>query len=160
MANHVIEVESGHYFVSPLFFVNYAEDFLEASNSHFSLKPFSPVKYYLVCHSIELSLKAYLLLSGVSKNDIRKRSLGHNLSNILEKCEELGIENIVQISNAQKIMLKELNEWYSRKGFEYFEVTNLVAGAGSLPDAEIAIELAALLISKLKEPCKDEANKP
>ena len=118
------------------------------------------MKYYLVCHSIELSLKAYLLLNGVSKNDIRKKSLGHNLSNILNKCEELEIQKIVQISNPQKSMLKDLNEWYSRKGFEYFEVTNLVAGTGNLPSVKFASELATLLISKLKEPCKNEANKP
>lgn len=160
MPNHVIEVESAHYFVSPLFFINYAEDFLEASNSHSSLKPFSPVKYYLVCHSIELSLKSYLLLNGVSKNDIRKKSLGHNLSNILDKCEELDIQKFVQISSSQKLMINELNEWYSRKGFEYFEVTNLVAGTGNLPSAELASELAASLIVNLKEPCKNEANKP
>ena len=160
MTNYVIKVESGHYFVSPLFFVNYAEDFLEASNSYNSLKPFSPVKYYLVCHSIELSLKAYLLLNGISKNEIRKKSLGHNLSNILDKCEELGIQNLVKISDTQKLIVKELDEWYSRKGFEYFEVTNLVAGVGNLPNVELAIELATLLINDLKESCKNEANKP
>ncbi len=160
MTNYVLKAESAHFFVSPLYFIHYAEDFLEASNSHYSERPFSPVKYYLVCHSIELSLKAYLLLSGVSKNEIRDRSLGHNLSNILKKCEELGIQEIVSISDLQRSLVDELNKWYSRKGFEYFEVKNLIAGVGNLPSVGSADELAASLISNLKEPCKNEANKP
>jgi len=160
MSDYILKAESAHYFVSPYFFIKYAEDFFEASSAHDSSIKFSPVKYYLVCHSIELSLKAFLLLKGVSKSDIRSRSLGHNLSNILEKCLSLGLEEIVQITDPQKSMLTELNEWYSRKGFEYFEIKNLAAGAGDLPDVILAQELATLLINNLREPCKNEANKP
>ncbi len=159
MADYVLKTETAHFFVSPLFFINYAEDFFEASSSHDSSRNFSPVKYYLVCHSIELSLKAFLLLKGVSKSKIKNRSLGHDLSKILEKCESLGINKIVQISDPQKSVISELNEWYSRKGFEYFEIKNLSAGANELPDIALAQELATLLINKLKAPCTNEANK-
>lgn len=152
--------ESGHYFVSPYYFVRYAEDFLAASNSHESTAGFSPVEFYLVCHSIELSLKGFLLLKGVSKDEIRWKPLGHDLDNILEKCLSLEIELLVDITEAHKTLITELNEWYSRKGFEYFDVKNIVAGAGNLPDVRLAQELASYLISRLREPCKDEANKP
>jgi len=151
--------ESGNYFVSPYYFVKYAEDFLAASNSHNSSARFSPVEYYLACHSIELSLKAFMLLKGVSKDKIRWDPFGHNLDNILDKCLSLHIEELVDVSESQKSLIGELNEWYSRKGFEYFDVKNIVAGASDLPNVKLAQELALHLVDRLKEPCRDEANK-
>ena len=160
MPNYVLKAETAHYFVSPYFFVKYAEDFLSASNSRDSSTGFSPVEYYLACHSIELSLKAYLLLKGVSKDEIREKVLGHNLANILEKCSSLKIEELVEITDSQRCLIAELNAWYSRKGFEYFEIKNIKAGVNNLPDVKLAQKLALHLINHLREPCKNEANKP
>ena len=160
MTDHVLKVESGHYFVSPFYFVLYAEDFYEASCSYVTDRKFSPVKYYLLCHSIELSFKAFLLLKGVSRDEIAQKPYGHNLTNILEKCESLGFQELVDISKTQKSEIEELNKWYSRKGFEYFEIKNINSGTSTLPELHLVQQLAELLIECLKEPCKNEANKP
>ena len=107
MTDHVIKVEPANYFVSPYFFILYAEDFLAASHSHEAPRAFSPVEYYLACHSMELSLKAYLLLRGIPKDEIRKRHYGHNLDNILEKCLELGIAELVEIAETETNGIRE-----------------------------------------------------
>jgi len=99
-------------------------------------------------------------LKGVTKDEIRWKPFGHNLDNILEKCFNLGIEKTVAFTESQKSLITELNEWYFRKGFEYFDVKNIVAGAGNLPDVRLAQELALHLINRLEESCRDEANKP
>jgi hypothetical protein len=153
-------VEPGHYFVSPYYFVKYAEDFLAASKSRNSTAGFSPVEYYLACHSVELSLKAFMLLKGVSKDEICKKPFGHNLVNILDKCLKLELEELVAINNSEISLIEKLNEWYFRKGFEYFDVKNIASGAGNLPDVKYAQELALHLVERLKGPCGDEANKP
>ena len=160
MTDSVLEAETTHFYVSPFIFVIYAEDFYKASVAYNPQRPFSPVKYFLLCHSIELSLKAYLLLKGVTREEIQQKSLGHNLSNILAKCEKLAVRGIVQFSESQKLIISELNKWYSRKGFEYFELENLTSGTSKLPDIALIQELAKLLIDSIKEPCQKEANKP
>jgi len=160
MTNYTIKVQTGHYFISPFGFVSYSEDFLNACNSHVTSRPFSPAEYYLACRSLELSLKAFLLLKGVSRDNLKKRSLWHDLHKILKKCKDLGIRSYVTITNTQESDIDELNKWYSRKGFEYFEIENLVANRMSLPDISSVKELALTLISGLKGPCKDAANKP
>ncbi|GBE08072.1 hypothetical protein BMS3Abin11_01189 [bacterium BMS3Abin11] len=114
----------------------------------------------MACRSIELSLKAFLLLKSVTRNDLKKRDLGHDLHKILKKCKELKISNIINISKAHESTIEELNKWYARKGFEYFEIKNLVSSPNSLPDIAIVKELALLLIESLREPCKNAANKP
>lgn len=160
MAEYVLKAEPGRLFVSPYYFVLYAEDFLAAGPSRVGPGLFSPVEYYLACHSIELSLKAYLLLRGIPKDEIKQRPYGHNLDCILKKCLELGITELVDITDSDKILVTQLNQWYSRKGFEYFEVKNIIDSPRNLPDLALCKSLAEKLIKKLKEPCKDEANRP
>lgn len=160
MTNHIINVKPANLFISPFGFVSYSEDFYKACCSHFSTRPFSPAEFYLIGRSIELSLKAFLLLKGITRAQLKKRSLGHDLHKILKKCKELGLLNIVSVSEQQETAISMLNEWYARKGLEYFEIKNIVAGSGSLPNIDIVKELASELIEGLKQPCKDAANEP
>jgi len=43
--------------MGPTGFIIYAQDFLNSFKAYSPEKPFSPAKYYLICRSIELSLK-------------------------------------------------------------------------------------------------------
>ncbi len=160
MATYTIKVETGHYHMSPFAFISYAEDFYEACISHTTKRPFSPTSYYLASHSIELSLKAFLLLQGISRDALRKKSLGHDLHKILKKCKELGISQYFNITDKHSHNIEKLNKWYWRKGFEYFEIQNLVDSHKELPDLVDAQTLASELITSLKRPCLNEANKP
>ncbi len=160
MANYTLKAESGHYHISPYAFVSYAEDFYGAAISHDSPRNFSPVGYYLSCHSIELSLKAFLLLKGISRHELGSRNMGHNLEIILSKCKEQGLSEFYVFNEAQTNEISLLNEWYCRKGFEYFELQNIVDSHQELPSLLSVKNIAAELINCLKEPCKNEANKP
>jgi len=151
--NRILKVEPITINVSPFGFHHYAKQFLEAARSIEHSSRFSPVPFYLCCHSIELSLKAYLLVKGVPKNELKKKILGHNLENILCRAETLGIKQVIQISTVERQELKKSNAYYADKGFEYFFVVPAVTGYPDLPDLEIIDRLADTLIVKLKAIC-------
>ena len=56
MPNVTIKTESGHFYVTPVGFLVYAEDYLKASVNWVSDRNYSPVPYFLACRSIELAL--------------------------------------------------------------------------------------------------------
>lgn len=97
-------------------------------------------------------------MEGVTRDQL-KRSLGHDLHKVLKKCKELGIHKLVSISDTQETVIEELNKWYARKGFEYFEIENLASDHKALPDIAVVQELAKFLIDVLKEPCKKAAHR-
>jgi len=99
---------------------NYAADFLRAAKE-FRAPPnrFSPVPHYLVCHSIELSLKSFLITVGFSRKD--RRQLGHDLAKALNKAEQHGIEEYVGITPDDRDLLQKANTIYMKKELEYFE---------------------------------------
>ncbi len=83
VSNVVVRVD-GHWLR------NYAADFLAAAEAFQAPEHrFSPVRYYLICHSIELSLKAFLVTAGYKKKD-RKR-LNHDVVKALEAAEGNGL---------------------------------------------------------------------
>lgn len=76
------------------------------------------VKFYLLCHTIELLLKAYLLMKGYTVREIRSKAIGHNLiklTNMVIDKEE------VKISSEAYTLLAKVNAYYELKKFEYFE---------------------------------------
>lgn len=99
---------------------HYAGDFLDAATD-FSppANRFSPVQYYLVCHSIELSLKAFLFSAGFNK--AARRALNHNLESALKKAEANGLSAHLQLSPDDRDLIRKANSLYPKKEFEYFE---------------------------------------
>src|SRR5437016_10003275 len=98
----VIEPRTGHVDMDPVGFWLYAHQFLDAANV-ISPPPrgFSPVRFYLTCHSIELSLKAFLLRQGVGLSEL-KHKLGHNLTRILERAKGLGLGKVAPVTPPQE----------------------------------------------------------
>ncbi|MDL1967580.1 MAG: hypothetical protein LWW97_03295 [Deltaproteobacteria bacterium] len=119
MNDIIIKASLFRVFISPLAFLEYSKDFYSASTSYNSENPFSPATYYLICRSIELSMKAYLLTEGVCRDQLKKR-LSHNLKKILKKSKELGLLSIVSIADEEQIHIAKANKWYVKKRFEYF----------------------------------------
>ena len=156
MTDYTINLESGNYFLSPYGFVSYSKDFYEAAINHKSSRNFSPASYYLFGRSLELSLKAFLLLKGVSREKI-KRSLGHDLEKILKKCKEYSLHDYLSLNMDEEIQIRSLNDWYCRKGLEYFEIKNLMQNYKNLPTALQLSSLAFKLITAFEQVCKDAA---
>ena len=99
---------------------NYAGDFLNAAKDFTPpVNRFSPVPYYLVCHSIELSLKAFLFSTGFNK--AARKSLNHSLENAINAAEANGLSTYLQVSATERDLVRKANRLYPKKEFEYFE---------------------------------------
>jgi len=72
--------------------------------------PFSPVPYYLYCHSIELSLKS-ILIKLMTTKELKK--IGHNLKELYKQLP------IKIFSSDEENTLFSANEYYCKKNFEY-----------------------------------------
>jgi hypothetical protein len=120
--------------ISSIGFHRYASEFAKyARDAHAAaaVGEFSPVPYYLYCHSLELVLKAFLLEKGVSIRDLPKRKkFGHDLSKILLKAKTLGLEQTVPLAAHWESEVQTANAYYNDKGFEYFDIR--AAGSGTL----------------------------
>ena len=69
--------------------------------------PYWP-RYFLLCHAIELVLKAYLALYGFTQNELQNE-VGHN-QKLLDKAIELGL----QISQSAQNEIKLLSEAHKK----------------------------------------------
>ena len=105
--------------------IRYAHEFLEAAlvvqrtigqSSGYQIVPPIPV-LYLIGHSIELSLKAFLLSRGLGLKQIK--NLGHNLCDAFCESKEFGLLELVQINTVEEGAFDFLNQLYKTKQFEY-----------------------------------------
>lgn len=115
--------------------MNKIEDGLELRTTHFGLVRMSrdyinafriiqerndkitflfSVKFYLLAHSIELSLKAYLRFKGYKVTDLKK--LGHSLTRIYR---ELSSKFDYKLDEKPFAYIKIIDPYYKNKQFEY-----------------------------------------
>ena len=122
---------------TPLGMVRYSYEFIEAAlavrEKMANLPGYEIVApipaLYLVGHSIELSLKGYLLHRGISLTDLRnRRRFGHSLDTCFRKTKELGLLEHVQFSVQEDGAFELLDGLYSTKQLEY-----IVTGAKHFP---------------------------
>ena len=88
MVNFVLQAEIGHINLSPELYRTYAIQYLQC---HRAFKPdarYSPVPYFLICRSIELSLKARRL-EVKSRKEV-KGKYGHNLAKLYSELNRPG----------------------------------------------------------------------
>lgn len=145
--------------MSPVGFIVYAENFLSAYKSFEPVAPFCPAKYYLVCHSLELALKSYLSMKGEPTKNL-KLDFKHNLHRILRKSKEMGLNSVVVLSEVEAGEIEKANKWYNRKGFEYFDIQNIVEKRSSLPDLEVLFVMTERIIGVLMPLCLAAAQTP
>ncbi|MAX51861.1 MAG: hypothetical protein CMH22_07745 [Methylophaga sp.] len=82
---------------------------------------------FLAGQSIELILKSYFIHKGISLRDIRLK-YGHGLQKSLTDAIELGLSNIVSLTEEDIDTIKLLDELYSSKQLQY-----IVTGAKTFP---------------------------
>jgi hypothetical protein len=144
--------------VTPFGFIADAADFLDAAKQFKARRRFSPVHYYLLCHSIELSLKCFLLGKGVSKKALMdKKKYGHHLIKVLTKARQLGIDQLVAFTPEYIDNLTKADGYYASKEFEYFEITKAANAYPDLPDLDALARLASELVKGLKQFARDVA---
>lgn len=104
----------------------YASEFMEAAmaadekmgdRKGFEIIPPTPV-LFLRGQALELILKSFLLHKKVSLKKLRK-DFGHNINKLLKKSKELGLEQIIKISDEDHDVIYLLNDLYSSKQLQY-----------------------------------------
>lgn len=121
----------------------YAQEFHAAAKKTDS----SLVRTYLLGHAIELYLKAFLLRSGLTISDLKKK-FGHNLKKLLNEAKEKNIEKIVGISPQLVDDISKLNALYPET-LRYFSLSCLFTQP-QFPALNRLFRFATLLCKKLK----------
>ena len=107
--------------VQPIGIFNYAHSYAAGAKALHGVKTGAthaptPVQY-LYSHAVELYLKSYLLMKGVTVNELRSRKLGHDMIAIAEKAVSLGLE-LTDLQQGQIEMLNDsILDRYIETGF-------------------------------------------
>jgi hypothetical protein len=99
-------------------FHEYAKSFFDIAifyRKHSWFEKFTPAPYYLYCHSIELSLKSFLLTQD-NQNLKTIKKINHDLT---ECIKELKVDTELTVED--KKIVKMANSYYNKKGFEYYD---------------------------------------
>jgi hypothetical protein len=127
---------------------NDAREFLDAAHLVRREKPvwFAPT-YFLVCQSIELSLKAYLRGSGYSDKQLRR--LRHDLDACVAAARAAGVESHVTLSESDAAAIAAINPYYHSKDLQY----STSGYKESYPPPESLLALAERLWESLRTFC-------
>ena len=148
-----INVEPIQINFSPYGFNHYASEYLAVARSIEVGQSFSPVPYYLYCRCLELGIKAFLLLKGLTKQELKRKSLGHNLVEIVNKADSLGLSEYLIITAEEITEISKANDYYESKDFEYVNIIKVVKGYPMLPNLQILDKLAEKIVERLRGAC-------
>lgn len=122
--------------------LKYAQDYYATyelvQKQHPNLTDYFAVKYYLLCHSLELTMKASLRQRGATYTEMKK--MGHDLEKIMTVLHD---EHNLIFSAEDQVMIRLVNQHYSQKEFEYSLI-----GVKSVPVITELAVVVRLLISK------------
>ena len=155
----VVKVGTATVRMGPVGFALYAEEFYIAGSSipaHSKGKgntTFSPVPYYLMCRSLELILKAYLLAEHWPIEKL-KNQYGHNLDKLWSAAISCGLSNILGTYSPNfEEDLTNANLYYKGKAFEYFDFSRWAHGYENLPPLGRFKNETQRIIEKTKKYC-------
>lgn len=94
------------------------------------------VKYFLLCHSIELTMKAYLREIGYTRKQLLK--IGHDLELLIHTLYKEGV--LIDVPSMERTF--SLNDYYKTKQFEYPQT-----GYKGLPSLDAMKSSTHLLLS-------------
>lgn len=149
---HMLQAESIEVHVDGYWLRHYATDFLDAAKAFKSpVNRFSPVPYYLICHSIELSLKSFLYSAGFKRKDRKK--LNHDLEKALKVAEENELGAHLKTAPNERDALEKANRLYPKKEFEYFESLETIYDPHDF-DLEVLASFAQRLLDAIEGPVR------
>lgn len=107
--------------VKPVDFLELGEDYYESYKSLKAQNPqpvaLLPVKYYLLCHSLELGIKSLLRAYGLRLSEIK--NYGHDLLSAVKDLQDK--ESSLYFSSREHQIITLINDYYRRKSFEYYQ---------------------------------------
>lgn len=99
----------------PLDLLNRADEFFQAFKDLPVGSPPSWPRYFMLCHAIELALKAYLASRGKKIADLKKNPFGHDLKNLLTEAINSGLS----IGPLARGEIEQLNEAHTKFWHRY-----------------------------------------
>ena len=126
----------------------YANYYLEAVKVMPPTLRDKPPAYYLVTHSIELAIKAFLRGNSMSLEQLKK--IGHDIEKAMKRANTLGLLSYCNLSRTQTELIKLINQHYASKELEYIKT-----GFKQYPKIDLLIEIAELLLSGIRQFCYD-----
>jgi len=135
---------------TPSGFLMHAREFLVAGELVLNkARGVSLPAYFLLGRSVELSLKAFLLGSGMTATDMKSRKFGHNLAALLVAALGRGIEAEVKLEPVEVGVIKLLSYDYMEKRFEYRDT----GGTYHLPLIDVTEKVTRRLVVGLESFC-------
>lgn len=95
--------------------------------------------FFCAGHSLELSMKAFLISTGLDEKEIKR--LSHNLDFIMEECLQRGLH----LDLDDRECIRVFNEYYSEHDFRYPNMSEM-----TLPSHDEMIFFAEKYLNKIK----------
>jgi len=150
---HHLQAQDIIVYVDGYWLRNYASDFFNAAISYKNeSNRFSPVPYYLLCHSIELSFKSFLFTVGYKRKDRKK--INHDLYKALDISEKAGLNAHIDITQDDRELISNVNNLYEKKQFEYYENLKVVYDPIKVDIEELA-SFARRLLEAIEKPVRE-----
>ena len=146
---------------APFGLVFMAKKFLDAAKTvvaqeaQLPAQQWHPVGKYLACHSIELSLKAFLALKGERLAGVK--GFGHDLSDLLQKANKQKFDELVVLSAEERSEILKASPYYNQKVFEYPSLPEAVQAYPGDPMVPYLLSAAEKLVDTLYELCQAAA---
>jgi hypothetical protein len=124
----------------------WAEDFLAAARAYAPVaREASFVGHFLCCQSLELSLKAFLSMKGLTRQQLMRKPFGHNLAALLDAAIANGVAEFVEVTPADIAVVARATDWYDTpkgKRLQYFDLLDAMSAFKGAPDATMLQVLA------------------
>jgi len=133
--------------------VSYALRYAEAAMTlaHVNAQRFANPAYYLAGHSIELSLKAFLMARGTIGIDAFRKAYNHDLEKLMKEARRRKLGRVVKIDRRIDLQLQGLNKEYS--GNDY-PLKYIRTGLHFFPNLELLTNFAVHLATGLRRYCE------
>jgi hypothetical protein len=141
-------------YVTPLGFLDWGTKWRDfARQARAPREGFDPMPYYLYCRALELLLKAFLLTTGATVQEL-KDGFKHNLQTVLDAGVAQGLTALVDVTPEWRSQVVKANRYYCNKGFEYYEFFTVIDWQHDrLPSLDVLEEMCSALITGLHERC-------
>ena len=129
------------YTFLPSEYLGYAEQFHDAFHELAERHPnASWPRYFLLCHSIELALKAFLLHRGATLDELKDRGLRHKLDKLVTEAVAKGLPLKQETQNGIRALTDAHSEFWHRypkaEGLrEFFTIEQFAPAAYELLNA-------------------------
>jgi hypothetical protein len=140
----------------------YAKDYLVAAESlkRQDSDGFPFVHYYLVSHSLELALKAFLSAKG-SRTRILKNSFNHSLRKLLAEAQRTGLPDLVCLQQEHIEQIKRADTYYFENPvFQYPSISEMNGGIflpkkcfPDKPNLPVLLAAARLILEGIEDFC-------